>query len=206
MLARAHAHKITRTVLLCVGVLVILVGASDMVTRLAHNVFPENAASVAFGPAITTLAQPLVPARLDIPAIGVHATVEQVVVKADGSMGTPHNFTDVGWYSLGVKPGEPGNAVIDGHVNNALTTAGVFEHLGDLKAGDYVTVSDTGGHALVYKVGQVERYGADSAPLSDIFATAGPSQLVLITCDGDWVQAKHSFDKRLVVYASLATR
>lgn len=190
-----------------VGILVVLVGLADVSTRASHAFFGADAARVSFGPALEALPsikQPIIPARLDIPSIGVHASVEQVGQKPNGAMGTPKDFANVGWYSLGVKPGEAGNAVIDGHVNNALTKPGVFEHLGDLKAGDYVTVSDAQSKTLIYKVTQIERYDTQNAPLETVFARTGPSQLVLITCDGDWVEKEKSFDKRLVVYATLA--
>ena len=52
--------------------------------------------------------------------------VERVGKKQDGSMETPSTFTTVGWYELGVKPGDEGNAVMDGHVNNALTSSGAI--------------------------------------------------------------------------------
>ena len=118
-------------------------------------------------------------------------------------MGTPKSINNVGWYSLGPKPGEAGNTVMDGHVNNALSLPGVFAHLSQLALGSYITVTDKNGHALVYKVIQINTYPTKDAPLRQIFAETGPSQLVLITCDGDWVDQDHSFDKRLVVVARL---
>ena len=146
----------------------------------------------------------IVPAVLKIPAIGVSAHIEQVGKKADGSMGTPQNFDDVSWYELGGKPGDVGNAVFAGHVNNALTKAGVFEHLDQVKVGDYVVVEDSQGRAVAYKVKSVTDYAADTDPSGDLFASTGPSQLVIITCDGNWVPANKSFDKRLVVIATPA--
>ena len=119
-------------------------------------------------------------------------------------MGTPSTFYTVGWYSLGPKPGEAGNTVIDGHVNNALGLSGVFEHLGDVNIGDAVQVSGADGQALMYIVTSVQEYPTNGAPLDTIFATQGRSQLMLITCDGEWVSADHSYDKRLVVTARLA--
>jgi LPXTG-site transpeptidase (sortase) family protein len=202
-----------------IGIFVVLVGAADVTSRLAR-LMGKGAAFTAFAPAIMLLnSSPLststqllshtsatttviIPARLVVPSIGVDAKVEQVGKKADGSMGTPSNFTDVAWYELGSKPGQPGNAVIDGHVNNALTTAGVFQHLVQLKVGDVIMVADQSDHRLTYVVTQVQEYAPD-APTDSIFSTTGPSQLVLITCDGEWVQDQHQFNKRLVVVASL---
>jgi len=204
-----------RLVFTCIGVAVVLVGAADLMSRLAHNVLGNGAGAIAFGPAISlvdpsvngaaaTTSASFVPARLRIPSIGVDAAVEQVGQKADGSMGAPTKFGEVAWYAPGPKPGAPGNAVFAGHVDNALTTAGVFEHLSSLKKGDYVTVADASGKTLVYKVVSSTSYAANDAPLSQIFATTGPSGLVLITCTGDWVTSQKQFDQRLVVVASPA--
>ena len=120
-------------------------------------------------------------------------------------MATPHDFSSVGWYSLGVHPGGAGNAVMAGHVNNALTKAGVFEHLSDMHVGDTVRIADAQGKTLTYVVTETASYATTDAPVADIFATGGPSQLVLITCDGDWDGAAHSFTKRFVVYARLVS-
>jgi hypothetical protein len=57
------------------------------------------------------------PQQIRIPAIGVAATVEPVGLGPDFSMDVPRVVTDVGWYSLGSVPGQPGDAVIDGHLD-----------------------------------------------------------------------------------------
>lgn len=205
-----------RYIALAVGIFVVLVGLADVTSRLASATLGEGALFDAFAPAAAIKPAPVVPAagaatstavtsfvpaRLKVPALGIDAKVEEVGKKADGTMGTPKDFMNVGWWGQGSKPGERGNAVFDGHVNNALTKAGVFEHLSQVHKGDYVTVSDQEGHTLVYEVEEVTLYSPGEAPLSKIFATSGPSKLVLITCDGEWVQDEHQFDKRLVVVA-----
>jgi LPXTG-site transpeptidase (sortase) family protein len=202
------------------GLFVLVYGAADVSTRIAHATFGSNASLFAFGPAISLIQKPapvatssevraatsssdaIVPARLLIPSIGVDASVEQVALKNDGSMDTPKKFGNVGWYMLGAKPGAPGNAVIDGHVNNALTMAGVFQHLSQIAIGDKITVLNASGTPVSFVVSSIQQYPVDTAPAQSIFATSGPSQLVLITCDGVWVPQEHSFDKRLVVFAT----
>ncbi|MEK7108929.1 MAG: class F sortase [Patescibacteria group bacterium] len=189
--------------LVCVGVAVALIGAADLTTRAAHAVLGDSAGAVAFGPAISLVdSSPLIPARLRIPAIGVDAAVESVGTKADGTMGAPAKFGEVAWYAPGAKPGAAGNAVFAGHVDNALTTAGVFEHLSSLKPGDYVTVADAAGKTLIYRVTSSRSYPANEAPVAQIFATSGPQGLVLITCIGEWVTSERQFDQRLVVLAA----
>jgi sortase A len=207
-------------VLAAVGAAVIVVGfisaCSNIVRAMGGDpvLSSADASSAALSPAlamnpllldqiIATTSASLTPVRLIIPAIGVDARVDPVGLNAQGSMVAPSNFTDVTWYSPGAKPGNPGNTVIAGHVNNALTMAGVFEHLSDLKIGDTITVADASGRSLTYVVTQVQAYEADSAPTGSVFATTGPSQLVLITCDGQWDASAHQFDKRLIVNAQL---
>ena len=203
---RAHYLRLAAT---AVGMVCVLAGAADVTARLVNNLGPD-AAFLAFAPAatITPPAQSdnnlfIIPARLKIPSLGVNAKVESVGVKADGTMATPSNFDNVAWYSLGAKPGGQGSAVFAGHVNNALLRSGVFERLSQIKTGDYVTVEDSTGKVLVYRVTSMEVYQSD-APTGALFAATGASRLVLITCDGDWVPSARSYDKRLVVIAQPA--
>ena len=204
LVVSAHERRAyyLRLAVVAVGVLCVLVGAADATTRLVNNMGPD-AAFLAFAPAAAINNFPIVPARLKIPSLGVNAKVESVGIKDDGAMATPSNFDNVAWYSLGAKPGAQGSAVFAGHVNNALLKSGVFERLSQIKNGDYITVEDSAGKALVYKVSSVEEYQPD-APTDALFATTGPSRLVLITCDGEWVPSARSYDKRLVVIAEPA--
>jgi LPXTG-site transpeptidase (sortase) family protein len=208
-----------------IGLFVVIFGAADVTTRIVHATLGANASLYTFGsvamlngippvsalkPMVTTNAAtttatktPFAPARVVIPAIGVNAPVEQVGKKADGTMGTPTKFGDVSWYEPGSKPGAPGNAVIAGHVNNALTTSGVFQHLSQIALGDTVTMVSASGTEMQFMVSSIQEYPADSAPEASIFATTGTPTVVLITCDGSWVESAKSFDKRLVVFATL---
>lgn len=210
----SRSARALRYIALAAGIFAVLVGLADVTSRVAKEVLGDDALFNAFAPASAikpsaaivpeasaSSTGPFVPAVLKVPSLGISAKVEEVGRKADGTMGTPADFMDVGWWSEGQKPGEEGNAVFDGHVNNALTKAGVFEHLSQIHKGDYVTVSGAEGRTLVYEVTEVNLYDTDQAPLAAIFAKTGPSQLVLITCDGEWVQDERSFDKRLVVIA-----
>ena len=217
-MVESRSARVLRYVAIVVGIFVVLVGLADVTSRMSEALLGEDALFDAFAPAAATRPSSgaivpaasasstaaFVPARLKVPSLGISAEVEEVGQRADGSMGTPADFMNVGWWGEGSRPGEPGNAVFAGHVNNALTLPGVFAHLSQVNKGDYVTVSDSDGHTLVYEVSEVSLYDTDQAPLAKIFSKTGPSQLVLITCDGEWVQDSRSFDKRLVVVARLA--
>lgn len=206
-----RSRGLAEWLLIGVGGFVLFVGASQLFSRVADRV-GVSVLSTAFAPAVTlytdaptetVLPTPLMPHTLSIPSLGIEAAVESVGTKPDGSMATPKQAAQVGWYMPGSKPGEAGNAVFAGHVNNSRTTAGVFEHLSKIRIGDAVTIADASGRSLAYVVVGVAQYPATDAPLESIFTKTGASQIVLITCDGEWDSAVHSFDKRFVVYASL---
>ena len=228
LLPTEHTSAVwSRRVVTALGCVVIVVGGVDIVNKAGHlldtsgisNFLPRSIAFTAFAPAAAivdpsllnsvtngvspTTIDAFVPLRLKISSIGVDAKVESVGKKTDGSMETPKNINNVGWYSLGSRVGEKGNAVFAGHVNNGLNLDGVFAHLSDVKVGDYVSVSSYLNAPLIYVVTQINQYPLDNAPSAEIFTTTGPPQLVLITCDGDWMGSQHTFTKRLVVVARL---
>lgn len=145
------------------------------------------------------------PDRLVIPSLGIDAHVREVGVKADGSMATPGSFVDVGWYKYGTIPGQIGSAVIDGHVDNALSLAGVFKHLEDIKKGDDVYIVQKDGSRIHFRVVDIKRYPYNDAPLEKIFAQNDAARLNLITCTGDWLKSDQTYNERLVVFTQLVS-
>lgn len=144
------------------------------------------------------------PERLIIPSLQIDALVQQVGVKANGAMATPKNFTDVGWYKYGTIPGQEGSAVIAGHVDNGLALPGVFKHLSDLKIGDELYVQTIDGSKLRFVVQDIQKYSHTAVPTEEVFNARGAAHLNLITCDGTWIPTDKTYDKRLIVYSTLA--
>jgi sortase (surface protein transpeptidase) len=142
------------------------------------------------------------PTRLLIPAIGVNTQVESVGLDAQGRMGTPSVPANVGWYSSGVAPGDAGNALIDGHLNWTSGPA-VFWHLGQLRAGDTLTIVRADGTRVRFVVDStsVVPYNASEDAL---FTATGPPSISLITCAGTWDLQHSTYAQRLLVHASLA--
>ena len=145
-------------------------------------------------------AQAPAPRRLIIPTIGVDAAVEKVEVDANPQMGVPQDPADVGWYSLGSSPGQPGDAVIDGHLDTATGAPAVFARLSSLKPGDSVRVRWPDERELEFRVEQVSRVPYRAMP-PGLYSTEGPSKLTLITCTGAWDTNQHVYTERLVVQA-----
>ena len=145
------------------------------------------------------------PVRLLIPKLTIDANVQRVGIAASGDVGVPNNFTDVAWYKNGVAPGQDGSALIDGHVDNGLSLAGVFKHLNSIALGDDIYVQTESGIKLHFVVSGIVLYPYQSVPMSDILSTTGAPRLALITCDGAWVEGQRTYDHRLVVYADLVS-
>ena len=143
------------------------------------------------------------PVRLVIPTLSINTNVQYTTITKRGTMGTPNNFTDVAWYGYGVAPGQSGEAVIDGHVDNGLGLAGVFLHLDNIQTGDDIYVTEKDGTILHFQVTDITSYDYANLPMDQIISSTGSPRLALITCGGDWISSEHIYDKRLVITASL---
>ena len=147
-----------------------------------------------------------IPIRVKIPAIGIDGFIEPVGIRPNGDLATPtqNPWEDMGWYDMGPYPGQKGSAVIDGHLDRPGGYPAVFWRLGDMRAGDDVQVTNSGGKILHFRVTHIEYYAPDQAPLQDIFGNLGGKYLNLITCAGDWLPSQHQTTLRVVVYTTLA--
>ena len=186
--------------------LVVVLASVVFVAVLARAVLYAPTDEIAAPPGQTTETPALpgeYPARLRIPSIGVDAKVQRVGLTKSGAMGTPSNFTDVGWYKYGPVPGRMGSAVIDGHVDNALGLAGVFKNLDKVSVGDDLYVDTASSTPLRFLVVGVESYPYTAVPTERIFKSADAVRLNLITCEGKWISRDQTYDGRLVVYAVL---
>jgi len=144
------------------------------------------------------------PVHLAIPAIGVNASIQTVGLSKTGSgdIGIPSNFTDVAWYNGSPAPGNPGIAIIDGHLDGRYAPQAVFYHLGELDLGQSIYVTDSAGTMREFVVTERELIGS-KADTSALFASSNTPQLALITCAGDWLPDKHQYTDRIVVFATL---
>ncbi|UOQ94028.1 class F sortase [Halobacillus shinanisalinarum] len=146
----------------------------------------------------------IVPTNVKVPSIGIDAPVNEVGVLENGQMGVPKNNAVAGWFEPGTKPGNTGNAVLAGHVDNRSGPA-VFYYLKNLQKGDEIIVTNEEGKELTYVVQKLESYPADEAPIKEIFGKTDKKRLNLITCTGVFDDEKRTYLDRLVVYSELKT-
>ncbi|MGD6795086.1 class F sortase [Metabacillus indicus] len=138
------------------------------------------------------------PKSISIPSLNISAGVESAGLTEDGIMELPSNDTLTAWYENGAMPGEQGNAVIAGHVDNK-TGPSVFFNLKEINAGDEIIVSGENGEALTFVVQEINSYPYDDAPLPSIFGFSQQRKLNLITCTGEFDRKKKTHLERLVV-------
>lgn len=141
--------------------------------------------------------------KIVIPEISVNAKIEPVGRTAGGNMAVTRSYSTVGWYKYGAKPGETGNAVLAGHLDNGYGRPGVFYHLNDLKIGDSVFVENEEGERIEFAVKGIQVVDYLNPPkevLDQVFGTSTTSHLNLITCDGVWIPEKKKYSDRLIIF------
>lgn len=141
------------------------------------------------------------PQGVRIDAIGVSATTVPVGLAPDGSLDVPPPGS-TGWYSLGIRPGDDGYAVIAGHVDSH-SGPDVFYRLRELNPGDVVSVRDESGRDLRFVVESTEQHAKTALPASRMWQPAARPMLALITCGGAFDPTRRTYLDNVVVYAAL---
>jgi LPXTG-site transpeptidase (sortase) family protein len=194
---RASATPRSRAPLCLLLVLLGLFGLAIGLGQAVHLPFPDLSALVHPGGSAGG------PTRISIPAVDVHANVVAVGQADDGSIAVPAQdpVRTAGWYRYGASPGQPGTAVIVGHVDTR-TEAAVFARLPDLNRGDRIVVTGHNGQIMTFAVDSVGRTPKTAFPASTIFAPAAKPRLVLVTCGGAWVGGDVGYADNVIVYAT----
>jgi Sortase domain len=143
------------------------------------------------------------PARVAIPSIGVDSSLQPLSLQADKTLQSPTEWAEAGWYAGGVRPGDPGPAVIAGHVDSRNGPA-VFFRLRDLHAGADVYITTQSGKTLHFVVDTSQRFPKDRFPTEAVYGPTPLPVLRLITCTGEFDAANHNYLDNLVVTAHLA--
>jgi len=127
--------------------------------------------------------QTLRPTRLWIAKIGVSTELVQLGVNKAGALKPPDSPNVAGWFAKGPVPGDPGPAIVAGHVDSPAGP-GVFFQLRTLQLGDRISVERTDGRTVVFSVTSVRMFGREQLPATEIYGPAPVAQLRLVTCGG----------------------
>src|SRR3989304_367000 len=120
--------------------------------------------------------------RLRIPKFGVDAPIVEVGLLDGGEMAAPKNGNEVVWYGGSPIPGNPGNALLAGHLDWSGRGA-VFWRLRELRSGDRVVVDAPNGGQLEFTVTDSILYPAKDAPMDEIAASGPAPVITMITCE-----------------------
>jgi Sortase domain len=145
------------------------------------------------------------PVRLTVPAIGVETPLLRLGLEPDRSMQVPEDFGRAGWFAEGPAPGQPGPAVIAGHVDSKTGPA-VFYRLRELRAGDQIRITTADGARLRFEVDRTQSFPKTSFPTDAVFGPTPGAELRLVTCAGTFDRARGSYRDNLVVFARLEQR
>src|SRR5512146_905043 len=175
------------------GISLIVGGALAIMVALIAQVHPpaptaSAAGTTGRGGAMGSSLHKSLPVSVAIPAIGVRSRLLRLGLSPDGTMQVPSLLTsadEAAWYKYSAAPGQPGTAVIEGHVDSYHGPA-VFFRLGALRPGNRIEVSLADGATAVFLVTGVREYTKDDFPAKAVYGATRYPALRLITCGGDF--------------------
>ncbi len=140
------------------------------------------------------------PRWIAIPALDVEAEIIDLGLLSDGSLETPVDYGEAGWWAGGPTAGEAGPTVIVGHVDSFEGPA-VFFRLSELEVGDEVVVTDAHGSSHRFRVTEVELYDKTDFPTDRVYGDTDDPTLRLVTCGGAFDSRERSYEANWVVFA-----
>jgi hypothetical protein len=143
---------------------------------------------------------PAAPVRVRVSSVGIDAALAGIGLDGDGALVPPGDPATAGWFSQGPAPGEPGPAVLTGHVDSREGPA-VFFRLRDVAAGDPVVITRADGSTARFTVTRVARYAKTAFPTAEVYGPTPDAELRLITCGGDFDREARSYRDNVVVFA-----
>jgi sortase (surface protein transpeptidase) len=141
------------------------------------------------------------PIRVRIPRIGVSSGLQRLGLNRDGTIEIPSDWDTAGWYAGGAKPGQPGPAVILGHVDSKVGPA-VFYRLRELRAGDRILVDQSDGDTAEFVVKRIQQIDKNRFPTDDVYFPTLKPMLSLVTCGGAFDTSVGHYRDNIIVYAS----
>ena len=144
-----------------------------------------------------------VPASIYIPRIQVRAKTISLGLTPSGAAAVPSLTTPLltSWYDRGPTPGQPGTAVILGHVDSAHAGPAVFYNLGRLRPGDSIYVTREDRRTAVFRVYSAALYLKADFPTRTVYSYTSWPTLRLITCGGEFDKATGHYLGNIVVFA-----
>ena len=152
---------------------------------------------------VRSYAQVAEPVRVRIPAAGVDTALVRLGRAADGSIEVPARFDVAGWFDEGPRPGQPGPAVVLGHVDSRTGPA-VFSQVAALPPDAQVLVDRADGSTVAFRVSGTQRVPKIEFPTGQVYGPTLEPSLRLVTCGGSFDRVKGTYRDNVIVYADPA--
>jgi len=143
------------------------------------------------------------PVRLRIPALKVDAKIEKLGLQKNGTIAVPATTDIAGWYEYGPRPGQPGPAVILGHVDSQAGP-GIFIDLYRVRPGTTVRVDRSDGSSATFTITQVKKVPKVQFPTDLVYAPTLDPTLRLVTCGGSFDRSRGSYRDNVIAFATPA--
>nr|WP_236652485.1 class F sortase [Streptacidiphilus neutrinimicus] len=203
-LAGALAVAVGLTLAITGALILLTTPASRSVAPVDVGTLPPAPVTEVPSPAAGAAAPAPAPVRIRIPGIHLDSALVDLQVQQDGHLAAPQDPGQVGWWSDGPRPGDPGAAIIVGHIDS-LTGPATFYNLSALRPGDTITIDRADHTRIAFTVQALRQYPKNSIPDQDVYTATGAPALRLITCGGMYDHQAHQYLDNLVVYAALPT-
>ena len=141
------------------------------------------------------------PVRLRIPELRIDSPLQHLDRLADGTIAVPKRPDIAGWFEQGPRPGQPGPAVILGHVDSR-NGPGVFLNLSLVPRGAVVHVDRADRTTVTFRVTKVSRVPKDRFPTDLVYAPTLEPTLRLVTCGGSFDETRRSYRDNVIVFAA----
>lgn len=142
------------------------------------------------------------PSFLSIPSIRTTSSLISLGLQENGALEVPSDPLQAGWYERGPRPGDPGPAVVAGHLDSKVGP-GIFARLLEMKPGDIVHVTRVDGKVLAFAVTRVDQYPKRAFPTRQVYGPTDAAELRVITCGGSFNKSTGHYRDNIVVFARL---
>lgn len=151
------------------------------------------------------------PARSQIPAqqpravslpSGTTVRIDVTATDTNGELAIPSDVNRAGWWDGSSRLGEPyGATVLAAHIDSFSQGLGRFAELLDARQGDRIRLDSADLRQQFRVVSATLIPKASLSAQSNLFASTGPSRVVLITCGGAYDQSEGGYQDNMIVIA-----
>lgn len=173
------------------------------ISRLGPHPTPSTRAPkrpIVVTPTVPSVAPVAVPEFISLGDSGSRIRIVPIGVSSEGVLEPPNDISTVGWWVSGPRPGAPGRAVITGHIDSPAGL-GAFAALDRLHDGDPVVLTGADGVSHRYRVTDRQQIQKSSLDPALITRTVNRSDLLLVTCIGNFDSSTLSYESNLLITA-----